>query len=429
MSWDVCVGLSEEALDAAASSVYTSLYPRVFRNSDQIEWRGGTVRVDWDVKAAPRFDLTSSTDAVPMIEESLRERAVAESGGERLADVRLEVVAALAASAPNFRLRFANVIVTLTAETSPPPFTLDLTAWCHIETRQMTLVLVADKVTAAEQADPLTDWVVQKLLVPRITTMAREICAGIVIPPIQTPVPLSPPAAAVVGRRLVAVANLAWRGTPQPPSSAEGLPSSKFFATLGRGAMQAFAELTLRAVQQTFNGGDSGGDWWAGWRWNFAVGIGQPSVTLDKTDVVITFSLNGSAWAGVTLLGIETGIGYVAQAGPNPSVRLATSIAGGTLRAVTSDVPPFAVLVIPTGPISILIPREILTLIASGIVSLASLLITQTLRGIEIVSYELPTYTLGLQGVSLRARPKLPLAIKPAADALALEGELEITAS
>jgi hypothetical protein len=423
MSFDIAVGMSGGQLNAAAAAVYADVYPAVFTGSYPAQYMGTTFTVGIDVRAAPQFNLGASQPV----------EAVASALAARLADdpraaappSAQEIIAAVAATYPTFEIILPTVGLTLSNGT-PVKLTLALTAQCYLENGPSTISFVPYAVSAAQQQDPVTNYLVQHVVLPNVLTMLTQLLSGVTIPPIQVSgIQLSQPSVGIAGDYVIAAANLASSGTPPPPDGSFPWPGTPFFALLGPGLVQQLGVIAAASASNKFSDSGSGGDFWGGYEWGYGLSLTSPSATIQGDGIRFAFTLRGTVSAGFHVIGVPIDLGFDAYATPDPAASAAFSVEGDQLVLTAQSVAPFSIFVIPNS-----VPTWVLGWLVTAVVNAVTVtltpLVTAFLRNIRLDSYAIPTYTVSVAGKSLRLVPT-NLSVGNVAGTIGLTGSATIT--
>jgi hypothetical protein len=435
MSFDIAVGLSNNGLNNLGGLCYIVQYPKVFTGSEPAQHDGVPFTVAYDVQAAPQFDLTPVTPekreallaalqariteenrglggldgvlaaaavALPVKKRDAFIAAVrAQFAGENRDPGGLDGVLAMAATAlPNFSVIFPTVALTLTGP-STTQLTLPLTAQCTVQLSGSTLSLVAYQVTAPPQPDPVTNWLVQNVVVPQILSIAQSMLSSINIPSVSAfGIPLSSPAIGIVQDCLIAVASAAASGTPPPPDGSILWPASRFFALIGQNILQDAVTQVLAEASNNFSDSGDGGDWLGGYSWSYSLQLSDPVVSFQQAEssvlLQITFGVSGNASAGVHAMGLSAGVGVDVSANPNISVVSVLQSDAVDLSIDTQSVSQFEIDVSLSG-VPGWVAGGLLDDIMSDVASSFSGAITQYLNEIHIAVLN-TTYTLNIGG-------------------------------
>ncbi|MEI9918536.1 MAG: hypothetical protein WDO14_07015 [Bacteroidota bacterium] len=210
MNFDLAIGVSGTELNSASQAVYSALYPGIFTGSQVVNYQGLSFNVQWDVKNAPVFDLSTQVD--PSIHlNALKEKAMA-SNPQAIQSLDLT---ALAAAIPSFQVSFPLVNITLSGATSVT-LPMTLTASCTVQITNNAVAFNVSQVTAPPLQDPVQNYLVQNIVLPQILKISQNLFSGITIPPLSVDgVNLSSPSVGIVNNAVIAAANLQQSGTPR----------------------------------------------------------------------------------------------------------------------------------------------------------------------------------------------------------------------
>lgn len=421
MNFDVALGVNQAELNTASQSFYTALYPTLFSGTTQATYGGESFTVSYDVKAAPVFDLSAPADGTALAEH-LRRSMVGKPGDPGEIESALS---SLADAVPSFSIAFPTTELTLTGS-STTSLDLALTASCAIRLSGSTLTFSPVQVTAPTQSDPVTDWLVQNVVVPQILTLLQTLMSGITIPPIAVSgIALSIPSFGIVDRAVIACANVGG-GTPPPPDGTTAWPESPFFAMLGPNVIQALVAQEMASASNRFSNSGSGGDSWAGYDWSYGLQLANPQIGIqDDGSITMTFGLSGGVSGSVEVIYVSLGLDFDANATPDPGVTAGLQVNGSQIDIVTEQVSPFVIIVTPGGSVPDWVLGWLVSAIVTGVTASVTPLITQFLGGIRIDSLQVPTYSISVEGTQLTLVPT-GLQVGGSAGYLTLAGNLAV---
>ncbi len=424
MKCDVAVGMSQDQLNAAAAAVHEALYPRVFTGTHEAEYSGTTFTVHIDVQQPPQFDLSSS-QPVEDVQRALSERMADTAAGGGLAAVdRAEIAAVVADACPSFAMQLPAVALSLSNGTTTK-LQLALTAQCYIESGPTTISFVPFAVSAAPQPDPVTDYLVQHVVLPAVKQMLTQLLSGVQIPPIEVAgVPLSAPSVGLVAGRVVVATNVMDAGTPPPPQDGFPVPATPFFALLGPGLVQRLSEIAASSASNRFSDSDRGGDFAAGYEWSYGLSLTKPRAAIRGSGAELAFSLSGRVKAGVHVTILNVDVGFDAHAVPDPTTDARFSIEGDQLVLTAQSVHPFTIFVTPN-TVPTWVFGWLITAIVNGVTATLSPLVTTFLKDIRLSSYRVPTYSISVEGTTLSLKPE-GLRVDAVDGAIALMGSAKI---
>lgn len=390
MSFDVAVGMSGAELNTAAGAVYHALYPKVFTGSRQAEYQGASFTIGIDVTAPPQFDLSTATYQTFTL------------------------------SLPSVKLTLSNSVTTT--------LQLAMDVSCLVVSEAGKTSFVPEKISTQKQPDPVTEYLVEHVVLPAIKDMLTQLMSGVTIPPIEVAnIPLSAPSVGVVNGYVIAAVNLAASGTPPPPDGSFPWPATPFFALLGPALMQQLAVIAASSATNRFSASDSGGSHWAGYNWSYSLSLTNPRAAISGNGIPLTFTLQGGVAAGVEVLYIPLGLGFDAHAAPDPSASAALTVQGNQLVLTVTSVAPFTIYVIP-GTVPTWIFGWLITAIINGVTLTLTPLITTFLKNISLQSYQIPAYSVSVAGVTLTLNP-VNLTTGNAGGMIALTGNAAVTPS
>jgi hypothetical protein len=431
MSFDIAVGMSGAQLNAAAAALYADVYPALFTGTYEAQYHYTDFCVAVDVQAAPQFNL-SAAQPVEAVASALAARLASEPHGadgvpEGLAGETSaqQIIATVAATYPTFEIILPAVALTLSNGTSVK-LTLALTAQCYLDNGPDTISFVPYAVTAAQQQDPVTDYLVQHVVLPNVLTMLTRLMSGVTIPPIQvTGIPLSQPSVGIAGDYVIAAANKVASGTPPPPDESFPWPDTPFFALLGPNLVRQLGVIAAAAATNRFSDSGSGGDFWGGYEWGYGLSLTSPSATIAGDGIRFAFALRGTVSAGFHVTWISIDLGFDAYAQPDPSANAVFSVQDDQLVLTAQSVDPFTIFVVPNS-----VPTWVLgwlvAAVINGVTVTLTPLVTAFLRDIRLDSYEIPVYSISVAGKSLRLVPT-DLSVRNVAGTIGLTGTATIT--
>jgi hypothetical protein len=424
VSFDIAIGMQRSQLDAISASLYKQVYPNLFTGSQQQEHAGVQYTVAWDIKTPATFDLSNTAQSQAALARHL---AAQQSAG---APHPPELLALAAANTAAFAFTYQTVAIKLTAPGVPEAdLALTLTAQAHmlVGGDGSQSIDVYD-VSAPPQQDPVQNWLVQNVVLPKILAAAKTLFGDVSIPPLQMPgLQLSQPVPFVQNDALLAIANLAAAGPPPVPAPGSfPWPSAPFFTLLGNNALQAATAYNLAGSAASRSDSGKHGSRWAGEEWSYSLSIVNPHVTIDGTGLDFTASITGSVAASVYIVYIPIGVGFTAYAKPNPSAKLSLEVNGASIVVKTREVSTFTLLVVPSGSVPERITGAMLEVIVAAVVASGSPFVSQFLNGIMFTSFSVPSYTVAVGATTVRATPT-GMAVSNVSGMLALTGNLAIT--
>src|SRR5262249_22130187 len=161
--------------------VYQALYPNVFTGTQQATYNGISFTVGFDVQAPPQFNLSPGATGTALTEAL--SAAFAERVSAPAAIENADVISAVADALPTFTVTLPTVLLKLTNGVTTN-LTLALTVQCAIQNNGNTISFVPLSVSAPQQSDPVTNYLVQNVVLPAIKNMMAQLLSGITIPPI-----------------------------------------------------------------------------------------------------------------------------------------------------------------------------------------------------------------------------------------------------
>lgn len=450
-SFDVAIALSQSELNKAAQAVYKKVFPKVFSGSIQVE-QNGIKYIEWIIAAAPQFNLSlaSVQNSVASVATSLwqkssstnsllssQDRVVLSSDNSKnfspkpaLSATETELTQSdvhelVGSNMATFEIDFPNVGVNFTPDNNGNHTVYQLTnvrAGCYVKIVGSTLSFVPQTVTCDPLPNPTDQFFVKLIILPAIQQALDSLLSGLVIPPISfNGVALSAPSVAIVDGHVVAAVNLAAKGTPA--AAPDGSWTGEGFSLL---LSQDIIQAAAAGQGKSFSDSGSGGSHWGGYDWGYSLSLVNPSVAISGSNLAITFSLAGSVSATAYVLQIPIGIGFDAQALPNPTAVCTLQPQGGQVAVVTQSVSPFTVLVVPSGSIPSKIAGWIVEGIVQAVVASVSPIISQFLGGITFTSVDIPTFSENIEGVTITLTPT-NMAVSNVNGYIALGGSLAVS--
>ena len=424
-TFDAAIALSQDELNKASAVIYQKVFPQVFSGSKNVN-QMGIEYVEWVISEAPQFNLSPASvqSAGAAVAGSLWQQHGSRAGSA--VDVTQDDVHQLvSANLPTFEIDFPNVGVNLTPQNNGEPVVYQLSnvkASCYVQVSGSTISLVPQTVTCDPLQDPTDQFFVNLIILPAVQSALQSLLSGLTIPPISFDgITLSTPSIAIVDGYIVAAVNLAAKGTPAP-ADAGSWTSSGFSLLVSQDLLQTAAASQGKTFQDSGSGGSHAG----GYDWSYSLSLVDPRVSISGTNLDITFSLAGSISATAYVLWIPIGLGFDAQAKPDPTAVCALVPQNGKVQIVTQSVSPFTVLVEPSGSIPSKVAGWIVEGIVQAIVGSLSPLISQFLGGITITSIDIPTYTEKIVGISFTLAPT-GLVLSNVNGYLALGGDLVVS--
>ncbi len=422
--FDMAIGMTQAELDAISSALYVQLYPQMFTGRELVQHAGFEFTVSWDVRVSAVFDLSDPQAARAGLAAHLAGLTGPE-GEQPLA----EHVAAASESAAAFSFTYPNVLLTFsTANVRSIEVTIELRAEAVVKVSGANQAIDVYALSASHLSDPVDDWLLQNVIVPRMLTATQQIFGGVTIPAIELPgVALEPPVPFVQDGILIAIATLAGAGAPTiPPPGSFAWPGSAFFTLLSSAAFQALTAHYIAESRSSLSGSGRSGSHWAGAEWKYDLSIAHPGTTVQSDGTIaLTAAVEGGASASVYFLYIPIGVGFGAKAAPGLSADLGLSVEGQRLVVTTRSVAPFEIVVYPSGSVPERITAAMLEVIVESIVAAFSPFVSEFLGGIRFASFDIPTYRVTVAGHTLEVTPT-NLSTSAVAGMLALAGEVTI---
>lgn len=426
--FDAAVAISQDEITSASQELYKVLYPQIF--TGDFQYADNTLNlsltVHWDVQAAPVIDLTPSQAARDALVSHLSER---EAAGLDAGLMVRGLSVSLANQIPNFSVHLSKVVLTIkTPGERDALLTLDLTAYCYAQYANGKISLYPIQITAAPQADPLYDILVQKFLVPEIKKSLTQHLTNLVLTPIKIEgVSLSPPALALEKGHLVATANLAAKGTPPPPTGTLWT-NSGLTVLLSQDALQAALAYAISIVSSSLHDQGSQESWGFGYYWSYSGSFGTPQVRVhpNDTEVDITLPVTMTVEGGAIIFGQHIGLAFNAVVKPNPIVTCSLAVSGQQIYITIEKLNNFIVLVEPTGSLPEKVAGWMIAGIVNAITVSASAILSATIMKIKLPPIIIPSFKPTIDTVTFVIAPE-SITITKLNGMMAVGGHLEIT--
>jgi hypothetical protein len=421
--YDIGISLSQGELETGSSAIWNKLHPqgKVFVGSGSIDFEGQMVAVDYDATEPPVFDLQPLSRST-ILKTLKRAAGAANAGGEA------EGLLALAAdTASSFSITFPKFSFKFSIGGDATTLVTDVTVLCGVSITAGVVHFVALSASAPPQPTVGGEFILQNFILPQVESAAKNLFAGLRIPPLSLPgVTLTAPVLLVANRRLYAAACVAGQGrTPSlPPPGIPG-PDASFFMALELAALQA---VTSFAVGQSgsFNRSGESGDSGFNAHYLFSYQLVNPHVSLNGAELRIDFDLTGSIEAGVTVFWIPIGLGYQAVARPTPAANCRIVASGASLRVIEDSFVPFTLLVEPTGSIPTKVLSWMTEFIVFSIVAALTPLVTAFLKNIDFTTLNVPSFSESIAGVDVTMTP-VELSVESAPNGITLLGRLQFS--
>lgn len=419
--FDIAISLTESELNQVTKSVYEAVYPDIFRGHDTIKHEGLTISVDWKVETPPTFDLSGSQAVASRVVGHLADRAAEQSGEAKdAADLRAAAEAHVAA----FEMVFPRITFS-TDKNDDETFSLEnVQADCRAEQAGDTVSFIVEKVTAEHAKGP-SGYIVENVILPAMKNILNNLFSGLKIPPPQLAhAELSSLSLGVEDGHLVAAANLAGKGPPPPPNSG-AWTAAPFTVLVSQDALQAAGGDMGKHKSDSGGGGKKP---WGAYHWSYGYRLDHPHIDIAGKDLHVTFDLQGGIDAGVEVMFVKIGLGYMAKVVPKAQALCTIEPRGTDLHIVTQSVTPFEVVVKPTGHVPSKVAGWMLEGIAQGIAASLSPMISTFLGGIDVASISVPTYEESIAGHAITMTPS-DLSVSSTLGDIALSGSLDVSVS
>lgn len=407
-AFDLALALSQNELNQAVAAAYWKLYPRIFTGS-----HSGIISVltiEWAVTAPPRFNLSAALrqSTISAIADSALEKqsnlsrsnvqSVANELVSSAADLH-ELMSDMAA----FQVEFPKVELVLTHKDGDTvKYTLNnVRANCYVRSTGTGAMFVVDNVLADPLPDRIDNFSVQAFVLPALTNNLQDMLKGLRIPRFDfSGVHLSYSSVSIVDNHVVVAVNMGSKGTPAP-APAGSWTSSGFSLLVSRDILQAVAG----QQGKSFSDSGSDGSKFVGYKWDYSLSLVNPQISFSGPNINVRFSLAGSVGATAYISFIPIGIGFSANAVPNPTAECSIVPNNSRLEIVTRSVSPFSVLVTPAGSIPEKIAAWIVSGIVSAVIASVSPLISRFLGGITLASIETPKFSGSIEGMPITLTP------------------------
>lgn len=402
MPFDVAVGVSQQQLDQCSAELFVKI-PDLFQGSGTAPQFPG-ISMNWAATVAPTFNLSPSRSTV----EALHQQAAAAFPND---DLQKQIPPAFFAQAigqnPAFDVMFPNLQITLTQSGGEKTvLNLDVTLSCLLSVSGNNLTLAATSATFKPLSDPMQQFFASKVVMPQLLVAANKGLAGLSIPPPDMPgIQLSPIAATVAGGAIIAVTNLISKGPAQIPDGYPW-PNTNFFAMLSQDAMQAVTTAALGQVKNYSGGGSVGTDA-GGAEYHYSINVINPTISLQGTDLIVNFGIDGNVSAKVKVLWIPIGVNYDVLGGPSPQATCQLVPAGSnSMNIVARSLNAFTFLLKPSGNPWEWILSAITWPITEAIVAVVTPIVSTSLHNINFTSYNLPAYQVNINNTHLQFMPE-----------------------
>lgn len=399
MPFDVAVGVSQQQLDLCSAQLFTRI-PDLFAGSGTSDQFPG-ITMTWAATVPPVFNLSPAKAIV----EGLHEQAAALHSANDL-QLPAEVLSAAMAQNPAFDVIFPNLQITLKQpDNEQTVLNLHVTLSCLLSVSGNNLTLAASSATFAPLKDPMEQFFASKVVMPQLLAASNKALAGLSIPPPDMPgIRLSPIAATVAGGAIVAVTNLINKGPASIPAGYPW-PTTNFFALLSQDAMQAVTTSAL-GQSKNYSGGGSVGTSAGGADYHYSINIVNPTISLQGTNLIVDFGINGNVGAKVTVLWVPIGVNYDVQGGPAPQATCQLVPAGSSsMNIVARSINAFTFLLKPSGSVLEWILSAITWPITQAITAVMTPIVSTSLHNINFSSYNLPAYKVNINNTLLQFIP------------------------
>jgi hypothetical protein len=421
MPFDVAVGVSQQQLDLCSAQLFTRI-PDLFQGSGTSDQFPG-ITMTWAATAPPTFNLSPSKSTV----EALHEQAAAMHSNNDL-QLPQEVLQAAVAQSPAFDVIFPNLQITLKQPNNEQTvLNLNVTLSCLLSVSGNNLTLAASSASFTPLKDPMEQFFASKVVMPQLLTASNKALAGLSIPPPDMPgIKLSPIAATVAGGAIIAVTNLINKGPASIPNGYPW-PSTNFFALLSQDAMQAVTTSAL-GQSKNYSGGGSVGTSAGGADYHYSININNPTISLQGTNLIVDFGIDGNVGAKITVLWIPIGVNYDVLGGPAPQATCQLEPAGSnSVNIVARSINAFTFLLKPSGSVLEWILSAITWPITQAITAVVTPIVSTSLHNINFSSYNLPAYKVNISGTQLKFVPQISNVTSSGANMMTIVGTLVVS--
>jgi hypothetical protein len=401
---DVIIAVSEQELTSLSQEIYNAAYPQIFTRTVQYSFEGTNFTIDLDVKAAPIFDLSPSDVAKRAVIRALTEQI--EQAHIAALDLQRSI-SFLGQQVPNCSIRLPQMVITInTPDLRDALLTLvDTTAYCYVQVTNNVVTVVPTALTAARQADPLHDVLVQKALLPELKSLLTNYLTSLSLPPIMIEgIAFSPLSASIENGHLVAATNLAAKGVPPQPRGVLWI-NAGLSILLSQDVLQAAAVVGLKKEQSSLH--DEGSEEKVGFAyyWSYSIFPGTPQVALANTGLTVILPVTANVQAGGIVVWQPIGINYNAIIQPTPHVLFSIAVFGNQVRVTFKRMNTVILLLEPTGSISEAILSWMLAGIANAVSASSSAAITTFVKNIPFPIITIPTLSPTIEGVKFNVVP------------------------
>lgn len=403
-AFDLAVGVDGPTMNQAGSALYAQLYPRLFTGSQTISRDGLDFRVSWDVKQPPRFVLSLPERGAAMLRAHLRE--LDPPGGVRHADLVDALAATLEQS--TFQLVMPDVAMTVEGEGGSGTDQVAVTVVVQASSAGGQMTLRPLKATGATD-NPSDQWFINEVILPQAMQMAGTLLGGVTLPPLTiSGVQLTAPTMLVSQERVIAMASLAGKPVPTPPFP-DSWPASPFFALMSEEARLAVARAGTAGIVGKQLGHTGSVDIGIGTaQYGATARIGALDLGLGSagsSEYTFRGPVTGNVNAGVTVGCTTIGVNYTLYAEPEVNGTISLSIDGAKVRATTSHLAVFVLVIKPDGGVAEWILSALTYPLLQSVTAVFSPLITLAFNGIGFDVFDVPSFPVDVQDVHLRVVP------------------------
>ncbi len=390
--YDVAAGADQTALNTVASSIYTGVYPKVFKGTINVG-EMGIASVSYDIQAAPTFSLSPSA----LVRAARAPRIQAAFSGDRLA-AELD-----GAAQATFNITFSKValVINYSAPTPPTQVSGSLVGGGQVQVNSdstLSLSMLTGTITIPNE--PTLSDLLNKAAIPLlIAYLNQQIFTPIAIPALSfSGVTLSLPVVLTQNGTLLAFSSMGSPVTPPGPGT----------WISGKGFIAADAPL-LNAVTNSVIGniGPKGS-----WHWSCDVGVCDLSLDANYSVVLSNAQFNLSPNPGSSVTGtvtVQASAGFSGSCGFFSPSFSATATATPTATASVSAVGSNVMVTFQSldaisfdfnfSGVPWYIPDFVLNLLANAFAPIIASAVTSALSGTSFKVYQIPTIQVAIASI------------------------------
>jgi hypothetical protein len=402
--FDLAIGIDAATMNQAGAVVYKQLYPRIFSGSEKIDKDGFEFNVSWDAKTAPTFVLQPPPKGLTLLRAHLLGQV--EAPGVSATDLVNAYVASLENSV--FQMILEDVALTVAGggESGTDQVKVTIVVQADASGGKMSLRPLK---AFGETSNPSDKWFINNVLLPQAMTIGETLLSGITLPPLSfANIQLTPPTLIVSQDHVIAMANLAGKGSPSPPFPTSW-PQGAFFAIMSEEAKLAVARAGTASINgKRIDHGTTIGIGIGDVHYNASAIINNLQINPGSpggTDFAFSASINGNVNAGIKIGCTTFGVNYNLLAEPTPHGTISLSFNGSMVHAMTSQMSTIVLVLIPNGSFLEWLLSAITYPILQSITAIFSPAFTQIFNGIGFDVFQLPTVPFNLDSVHLSVQP------------------------